>query len=587
MTLQEVNDRYAKYENGRKAAYTKAKNAWYADHPTEPGKRRKNPSVQDLKAYGYDSKEWTAIYHDLTKEADKSGFVISSDGAYYYVTTKENYYSKIYGSQYVEQNKAAQKNAEEREAARAREAAKTEEQKRQEELDAQKQRDIDRQKRKKETQDREDSIKKEAAKRLKEYQEARDKANAEEKKKQEEYVKARHERLEKEAEARHKVRTEGVEAAKKQAIEDSQASIKNAEDVIKKHWNTNVGDDGMYNGTSKQALDDMKSTVKDIWSATTGGITSELKKSLDGKEEGSLGYAKSSLNTLFGGLNITDPKSALAALNGGMSEQMMVSLSQQSMLDLQKDLTSGMLTQQIILDSIANRIQEQGDLFKQAGNSVVSAFLIQKAYINAYLKETFGNPVFMKEVHGVVTQKIDVFVDTLTAEKLKELNDKADKKITNTFTRIDKKVTTTTKKINLQLDKITKVNILDSMNDMLSSATSMNGLINKMNKNPLLKMFTPIVSATSQVATMSIMAKFYKPSFVAKMAKVQSKVIAIQAAVNKAKEYVEQKTAQLKAYVNELKQKAMNAITSYATKIVNDIKSKISVSLAGAMGVKL
>ena len=48
-------------------------------------------------------------------------------------------------------------------------------------------------------------------------------------------------------------------------------------------------------------------------------------------------------------------------------------------------------------------------------------------------------------------------------------------------------------------------------------------------------------------------------------------------AVNKAKEYVEQKTAQLKAYVNELKQKAMNAITSYATKIVNDIKSQFRI----------
>ena len=42
-----------------------------SEEKTEPGKRRKNPSVQDLKAYGYDSKEWTAIYDDLTKEDSK------------------------------------------------------------------------------------------------------------------------------------------------------------------------------------------------------------------------------------------------------------------------------------------------------------------------------------------------------------------------------------------------------------------------------------------------------------------------------------------------------------------------------------
>lgn len=576
----ELQEAYSLYQDLRNEDYAAKKAAIAAFQQTE--KKTKRMTNDDFKKYGYDVDAWNTKRKNMQKQLDQAGYVVSTDGFYFSVESKDQYYSRVYGDSYVQANKEAAKNKAEREAARAREAAKTPEQKAQEKLDEQRKRDEARLKRQKETKDREDNIKKDAASRLKKYQEARDKANADEKVKQEKYQQERKERLAKEAEARHKVRTEGVENAKKQAETDAASYRKSAEEAIKNHSNTNTA-----NETSKQALDDMKSTVKDIWNATTGGITAEWKNSLAGKDEGSLGYAKTSLNALFGGLGITNGSSALAALQGGLTQKQIATLTQNSMLNLQKDLTTGMMTQQIVLDAIANQIQAQGDMFNQIGHSVTSAYLIQRAYINAYLKETFGNPTFMKEVHGVVTEKIDIFLDTLTAEKLKKLNDKADKKINNTFTRINNKVDTTTKKINLQLDKITKINILDGMNSLITKSTSMIGLINRMNKNPILKVFTPIVSATAQVASMSIMAKFYKPSFVAKMAKLQSKVIAIQAAVNKAKEYITQKTAQLKAYVNELKQKAMNAVTSYAQKIVNDIKSKITVSLAGAMGVKL
>lgn len=531
-----------------------------------------------LKNYGYDEEDWNTQLSTMRKKIRDESYIIFDAHS---ILTTDEYYAKVYGDSYVQANRKMQEESLARETNRIKKSQQTEEEKRQLKLEQQRKREEAREASKKESNAALEKLQKEAAEKLTDLKKKQKEANEAHKKEYEAYKEERKNKLAKEALERHSVRSEGVQKQKEQAQKDAEEARKTATEALKKYKES----DGYYNGSAKDALQDMKRTVKDIFKATTSGISKEMSESLKSTEEGSLGKAKEKIAEVFGGITGNkDSSSIIAKLKGGLSQEDLAALVQKSALDLQKDLTTGQLTEQIIIDSIARRVQEQMDSIKSLASSTVSAFLIQKAYINAYLKETFGDPEFVAQITSIVSQKVDNYLDALTAESLRKLNTTVTKKIDNTFTRIETKIDTTTKKINAKLDRLTKLDLLTSLNEQISKVTSLDSLINKMNKNPVLSLFTPVVQAVSDAGAMVIQAQFYKPKFLTKIAHVQEKIISVQKALNKAKEFVQQKTQMIKTYIENLKQKAMNAVTQYATRIVNDIKSKISVAVSGAIG---
>ena len=60
--------------------------------------------------------------------------------------------------------------------------------------------------------------------------------------------------------------------------------------------------------------------------------------------------------------------------------------------------------------------------------------------------------------------------------------------------------------------------------------------------------------------------------------------VEVQQQIQKAKEFIANKVQMVKNYVNDLKQKAIAAVKSYATQIINDITSKIKLNIGGALG---
>ena len=392
---------------------------------------------------------------------------------------------------------------------------------------------------------------------FKEYQDAMAKNRAEQKKK-----------LETQATERKKVIDKNKQALEQNAKDDAKKTSDKLDEYIK-----NSKPDA-FTGTTKDA----KNNLKQIGKILTEDLKTEVKNSSGSNEYGTIGYAKDMINQLKNPLDF----SKNSVLKDPATEKLAKTLaenSKETQLTLETLKMTQKMSAQIVIDTITQQIYNQKQTWKTAGKTISDMALLQKAYMSAYIKNTFGNPEFMKKVTASVSVQINNYIDATIDEKINNL----DKKVDNTFTKIDNKINTVTNKINNKLDKLKKLDILFSLNKKLDKCLSLDSFEAKINKNPVTAaLAAPLLTCARATATI-VSTMITSSKFVSNIKAVQNKIARIQNSISNAKKLVQEKVQQLKTYVNNLKNQAVAVVKSYATKVINDIASKISISGVGAI----
>ena len=461
----------------------------------------------------------------------------------------------------------AQKEAERQEKAKQREEQKAQDKIRRQE--GHERREKEREQNKKEYNEALDKYKKERAeKKAKEKQEREEAA----KKRQEEYVKQR--------DAKSKEGEETGKNAYKQINDYTYTQKENYRQQVK---------DGGYKGTTADAKADLKNTLSDLWNMGTGdarkelsGAYKDISPSIDVFKNARSTVQGLYKNTVIGGVTEMAGNAQMALSAGALA-----AVDKDGMVNLQKIILSQKLADRAVLDNIMDAVNGQMQTFKDAGSAIKNAFLVQQAYVTAYVKQTFGNPQFMKNVTGVVAIKVGNYVEAWTNEQVNKYMNKANEKIDKVFTRVDQKIDKISSKIDGALDKVdklTQIDLLGKMNDKIDKFTSLQGLQNKLNKSPLGALLSPIVGTVGSVGGVAIKGMFAQTGITSAVSKIQEKMVGLHDKIVKAKEFVQQKVQMVKNYINDLKEKAKAIVTDFANKIVSDIKSKIQSAVAGAIG---
>lgn len=393
---------------------------------------------------------------------------------------------------------------------------------------------------------------------FKEYQKAMAKNRAEQKKK-----------LETQAAERKKVIDKNKQALEQNAKDDAKKTSDKLDEYIKNSKKSDT-----FTGTAKDA----KSNLKQIGKILTEDLKTEANNSNGSNEYGTIGYAKDMIKQLKNPLDysnnsvVKDP--ATEKLAKALAEN-----SKETQLTLETLKMTQKMSAQVVIDTITQQIYNQKQIWKTAGKTISDMALLQKAYISAYIKNTFGNPEFMKKVTDSVSVAVNNYIDATIDEKINNL----DKKVDNTFTKIDNKINTVTNKINNKLDKLQKLDILSSINKKLDKCLSLDSFEAKMNKNPVTAALAAPLLTCARATTAIVSTMITSSKFVSNIKAVQNKIVRIQNSINNAKKLVKEKVQQLKTYVNNLKNQAVAVVKSYATKVINDIASKISISGVGAI----
>ncbi len=390
----------------------------------------------------------------------------------------------------------------------------------------------------------------------------------------------------KEAEDRKKKRDKEFQEKTAVVQKNSEEAAKNVQKYVAEQLKANTekkkDKDKDKVASSSEALKEMKDNVKGVWKnlvSPLSGSLSDAAKNIKSDEAAKsiIGEIK---KTSQGIGKIEDFLKGAS----GLSNEDLIKLSTKSILDFQKDILSQNLTQQAILDSITKRIAEQeGNIAKLAQN-IADQYLVQKAYINTYLKNTLGNPEFMENMSKTIGGQVNDYIDALSNEKINSVNNRINTTIDNTFNRITSQVESTTQKINTKLDDLLKLDIVNDLNQKLEKSISLEAFEKRLNANPLTQVLSPSIMAICQAGKLSVLNSFKQPKMLETITKVQTKIKAVQENLNKAKEFIANKTKQLKEYVDNLKKKATEAVKQFANKVVADIKNKISVAISGALG---
>lgn len=463
--------------------------------------------------------------------------------------------------------RAAKKEAERQERAKQREEQKAQDKVRRQQ--DHERREKEREQNKKEYNDALDKYKKERAeKKAKEKQEREEAA----KKRQEEYVKQR--------DAKAKEGDEAGKNAYKQINDYTYTQKENYRQQVK---------DGGYKGTSAEAKADLKNTLSDLWNMGTGdarkelsGAYKDISPSIDVFRNARSTVSDLYNNTVIGGVTEMAGNAQMALSAGALT-----AVDKDGMVNLQKIILTQKLADRAILDNITDAVNGQMQNFKDAGTAIKNAYLVQHAYIAAYVKQTFGNPQFMKNVTGVVAIKVGNYVEAWTNEQVNKYKDKINNKIDTIYTRVDQKIDKVSSKIDGALDKVdklTQIDLLSKMNDKIDKFTSLQGLQNKLNKSPLGALLSPIVGTVGAVGGVAIRGMFAQTGITSAISKIQEKMVGLHDKIQQAKAFVQQKVQMVKNYINDLKEKAKAIVTDFANKIVGDIKSKIQSAVTGAIG---
>lgn len=424
--------------------------------------------------------------------------------------------------------------------------------------------------------------KKEYNEALDKYKKERAEAKAKAKQEREEAAKKRREEYVKQRDAKT---NEG-----KKAGETAYKQINDYTYTAKEDYRKQVQDGG-YKGTSAEAKADLKNTLSDLWNMSTGdarkelsGAYSEVSPAIDTLKNARSTVTDLYKNTVIGGVTEMAGNAQMALSAGALA-----AVDKDGMVNLQKIILSQKLADRVVLDNIMDAVNGQMQTFKDAGTAIKNFYLVQHAYIAAYIKQTFGNPQFMKNITGVVAIKVGNYVEAWTNEQVTKYVDKANKKIDQVFTRIDKKIDKVSSKIDGALDKVdklTQIDLLQKMNDKIDKFTSLQGLQDKLNKSPLGALLSPIVGTVGAVGGVAIKGMFAQTGITSAVARIQQKIVGLHDKIVQAKQFVAQKVQMVKDYINNLKEKAKAIVTEFANKIVSDIKSKIQNAVAGAAGIK-
>jgi len=333
--------------------------------------------------------------------------------------------------------------------------------------------------------------------------------------------------------------------------------------------------------SSAEALKDMQSSVKNIWQGIISPVSDSLNQAVQNVKSDEA--AKQFVDEIRKGAQGIGKIEDFLKGKDGFSEEELLKLSTKALLGLQQDILSQNMTHQAVLDGIAKRIAEQAGNIEKLASSVTEQYLLQKAYINAYLKNTFGNPEFMGKVSKEIEGKVTAYIDALSNEKINMVNEKIDSAIDNTFSRVTNTIDTTTNRINTKLDDLLKLDIVNDINSKLEKSISLESFEKRLNANPLTQIFAPSIMAICQAGQVSVLNSFKQPKMLEAIKKVQDKVKIVQDNLKKAKDFIANKTKMLKEYVDTLKKKATEAVKQFANKVISDIKSKISVALGNAI----
>lgn len=345
--------------------------------------------------------------------------------------------------------------------------------------------------------------------------------------------------------------------------------------------------DGGYKGSPAQAKQELKNSLKDLWNLSATSAQQELS--------GAYASISSSVDTFKNAKDTVASlyKNALGQGAGMLSNAKLTyqaailnATDKDAMLDIQKQILTQKLTNRMIMDQIVDNVQNQMLTFKSAGTLIQNTVLIQKAYVAAYVKQTFGNPQFMANVTKVIELKVDNYVDAMAIDTVGKVNTK----IGGAFDRVNDKVDKISTNIISYLDKAEKIDIIAKMNSQLDKITSIEDSFNKkmekFNNSPVGIFLAPLVGAVSLGVGSGIKAMFASSPVTEAVKKVQTKIMSLQENIVKAKRFVAEKAQMVKDYVNNLKKKAQEAVAKFAQKIVADIKSKISSAISGAFGGK-
>ncbi len=393
--------------------------------------------------------------------------------------------------------------------------------------------------------------------------------------------KTRQEKL-KEAEARKKKRDkeyqEKTALAKKNSDEAAENVQKYIADQVKQSTEKKA-----QTVSSAEALKDMQSSVKNIWQGIVSPVSNSLNQAVDHVKSDEA--AKQLVDEIRNGAQgIGKIEDFIKGGKDGFSEKELLKLSTKALLGLQQDILSQNMTHQAVLDGIAKRIAEQSGNIEKLAKSITEQHLMQKAYINAYLKNTFGNPEFMNKVSREIEGKVTTYIDTLSNEKINMVSERIDSEIDNTFSRVTNSIDSTTNRINTKLDDLLKLDIVNDINNRLEKSVSLEAFEKRLNANPLTQIFAPSIMAICQAGQIYVINSFKQPKMLETIKKVQDKMKVVQDNLKKAKDLIANKTKMLKEYVDTLKQKATEAVKQFANKVISDIKSKISVAIGNAIG---
>lgn len=377
----------------------------------------------------------------------------------------------------------------------------------------------------------------------------------------------------------------------KQAVLDATGSYERAKAALDEFTKQDIEDakdmskHKTFSGTSAQAKEKLASDMKNILNITTGEATATVKAAYDASKKyaSSQGGAGEIVNGIITGKIFKNPKPMLL----GYTEEQLANMTSQSLLDLEKLNCSDRLAETIIIDNIADSIMKQKEAFTSSFGSYKEAFILERTYITAYFKQTFGNPEFIKGVRAKVYVGVSDYIDALSQEQLDKFTAKADQKIDKIFNKVDGKIDRVTSKIDkitTKLDNLTKIDILSSISNKIDSTFSLNSLQNKLNKTFLGSLIAPTVGAIGQSIGNIVKLNFTSMKFMKSITAIQDKIKVVQQQIQKAKEFIANKVQMVKNYVNNLKQKAIDAVKTYASKIISDITSKIKLSIGGALG---
>ena len=362
-------------------------------------------------------------------------------------------------------------------------------------------------------------------------------------------------------------------------VVDSKAKI---EEQLKSITSTNAE---VNIKSTSDLVNQMKKDAKNILEISTSSLTTEVKTALSelrGTSE--IKAVQDIVNK-----SAKDISNVKNLLKNGLSSSDLNVLSNEAYLKYMQDLVTNKMTAQSILDAISTQMfNNYGSILKTAKQTATDVYLIQKAYISAYMKNTFGNPEFVSEISNAMAQNVEKYLNSLTDNTITSYSKKLDKKIDNTFTRISTKLNKSTGKIISKLDNLTKINLLENINDKIAKSLSFQSLADELNKNPFTAIFADGILEIGSTISLSITSKFKDTKFSKIISGVQDKILKISKQVQAAKEFVAKKIQAVKDYVNKLKEKAMEAVNKFATKVINDIKSKISGAITGAIkGIKI